>query len=134
MFRLKPPAHRHPQPLKHTRYDDLEGICYPRLGRRREKEHSDGNTAEPKGHPANLMTLCVATICDNGETLVMAHDLMVSFGSSITQTLGGHLKTGHAWTLQNRPTEQNQNKSIYTLLEAVQANTFFEKRSLRGLY
>jgi len=28
--------------------------------------------------------------------------------------LGGHLKTGHTWTLQNRPTERNQNKSIYT--------------------
>jgi hypothetical protein len=28
--------------------------------------------------------------------------------------LGGHLKTGHTWTLQNRPTEPNQNKSIYT--------------------
>jgi chaperonin GroEL len=28
--------------------------------------------------------------------------------------LGGHLKTGHRRTLQNRPTEQKQNKSIYT--------------------
>jgi integrase/recombinase XerD len=28
--------------------------------------------------------------------------------------LGGHLKTGHRWTLQNRPMERNQNKSIYT--------------------
>jgi len=40
--------------------------------------------------------------------------------------LGGHLKTGHTWTLQNRPTEQNQNKSIYTLLEAAQANAFLK--------
>jgi MFS family permease len=30
-------------------------------------------------------------------------------------TLGGHLKTGHTWTLQNRPTGQNQNNNIYTL-------------------
>jgi hypothetical protein len=29
--------------------------------------------------------------------------------------LGGHLKTGHRWTLQNRPMEQNQNKIIYNL-------------------
>jgi hypothetical protein len=29
-------------------------------------------------------------------------------------SLGGHLKTGHRRTLQNRPTEQKQNKSIYT--------------------
>jgi hypothetical protein len=28
--------------------------------------------------------------------------------------LSGHLKTGHRRTLQNRPTEQKQNKSIYT--------------------
>jgi len=33
--------------------------------------------------------------------------------------LGGHLKTGHTWTLQNRPTERNQNKSIYTLGDVV---------------
>jgi hypothetical protein len=38
--------------------------------------------------------------------------------------LGGHLKTGHTWTLQNRPMEQNQNKSIYTVQEAIQANIF----------
>ena len=31
--------------------------------------------------------------------------------------LGGHLKTGHRWSLQNRPTERTQNKSIYTLPE-----------------
>jgi hypothetical protein len=30
-------------------------------------------------------------------------------------TLGGHLKTGHRWTLQNRPMERNQNKSINSL-------------------
>src|SRR5665811_628128 len=34
-------------------------------------------------------------------------------GSSWRLILGGHLKTGHTWTLQNRPTEQNQNKNIY---------------------
>jgi hypothetical protein len=38
--------------------------------------------------------------------------------------LGGRLKTGHTWTLQNRPMEQNQNKSIYTLITVVWA-TFF---------
>src|SRR5580704_3978217 len=39
-------------------------------------------------------------------------------------TLGGHLKTGHTWTLQNRPTERNQNKSIYTLRKGDRANIF----------
>jgi hypothetical protein len=29
-------------------------------------------------------------------------------------TLGGHLKTGHTWSLQNRPTKLTQNKSNYT--------------------
>lgn len=29
--------------------------------------------------------------------------------------LGGHLKTGHQWTRQNRPTEASQDKSIYTV-------------------
>ena len=38
--------------------------------------------------------------------------------------LGGHLKTGHRRTLQNRPTEQNQNKNIYTSPEVVRANIF----------
>ncbi len=42
----------------------------------------------------------------------------------ILRDLGGHLKTGHTWTLQNRPTERNQNKSIYTARGGVRANTF----------
>jgi hypothetical protein len=33
--------------------------------------------------------------------------------------LGGHLKTGHTCSLQNRPTELAQNKSIYTVREAI---------------
>jgi hypothetical protein len=28
--------------------------------------------------------------------------------------LGGHLKTGQRWSLQNRPTKARQDKSIYT--------------------
>jgi len=32
--------------------------------------------------------------------------------------LGGHLKTGHRRTLQNRPTGQNQNNNIYNLYPA----------------
>jgi hypothetical protein len=47
-----------------------------------------------------------------------------TIGSLIGLDLGGHLKTGHSWTLQNRPTERNQNKSIYTPWEGVQANSF----------
>jgi VIT1/CCC1 family predicted Fe2+/Mn2+ transporter len=39
--------------------------------------------------------------------------------ASLGVGLGGHLKTGHTWTLQNRPTERNQNKSIYTLGDVV---------------
>jgi hypothetical protein len=38
--------------------------------------------------------------------------------------LGGHLKTGHTWSLQNRPTERTQNKSIYNLPMGVPANFF----------
>ena len=45
------------------------------------------------------------------------------------ETLGGHLKTGHTWTLQNRPTERNQNKSIYTLRRGRSGKHFFAKRS-----
>jgi hypothetical protein len=26
--------------------------------------------------------------------------------------LGGHLKTGHTWSLQNRPTDRTQNKFV----------------------
>jgi len=32
---------------------------------------------------------------------------------SAKKALGGHLKTGHTWSLQNRPTERTQNKSSY---------------------
>ena len=52
---------------------------------------------------------------------------------STGNTLGGHLKTGHRWSLQNRPTEQSQNKSIYTLLEVAQANIFL-KSDPSGVY
>ncbi len=48
-------------------------------------------------------------------------------------SLGGHLKTGHRWTLQNRPTEQNQNKIIYTL-SAVTRATVFQRATAAGLY
>jgi len=42
----------------------------------------------------------------------------------LLKSLGGHLKTGHTWSLQNRPTELNQNKSIYNPPVVVLANTF----------
>ena len=41
--------------------------------------------------------------------------------------LGGHLKTGHRWSLQNRPTELTQDKGSYTVAKPVPAN-FFRKR------
>src|SRR5579863_9214346 len=47
--------------------------------------------------------------------------------------LGGHLKTGHAWTLQKRPTERNQDNSSYTLPERVRAIFFTIQRS-RAVY
>ena len=46
-------------------------------------------------------------------------------------TLGGHLKPGHTWTLQNRPMEQNQNKSIYTLQEGARAIIFSNSLAAR---
>jgi hypothetical protein len=49
------------------------------------------------------------------------------------RSLGGHLKTGHRWTLQNRPTELNQNKSIYTL-ETVTWAIIFSRMRPAGLY
>ena len=45
---------------------------------------------------------------------------------SLHEDLGGHLKTGQRRTLQNRPMERNQDKSIYTLRKAAGANIFFE--------
>jgi hypothetical protein len=44
--------------------------------------------------------------------------------SASAQSLGGHLKTGHTRTLQNRPTEPNQNKGIYTAQKAFWENIF----------
>ena len=56
-------------------------------------------------------------------------DIGVGMGLS----LGGHLKTGHTWTLQNRPTERSQDKSIYTVPEPVPANSFSQP-ARPGLY
>jgi hypothetical protein len=47
--------------------------------------------------------------------------------------LGGHLKTGHTWPLQNRPTELDQDKSIYNPPMAVSAN-IFSQSGLRRAY
>jgi hypothetical protein len=49
--------------------------------------------------------------------------------------LGGHLKTGHTWPRQNRPTELDQDKSIYNPPMAVSANIFSQfgvKRAYTG--
>jgi hypothetical protein len=43
---------------------------------------------------------------------------------SAIRFLGVHLKTGHTWPLQNRPTELNQDKSIYNPPTAISANIF----------
>lgn len=43
------------------------------------------------------MTLCVAGFCDNGETLVVAHDLMVTFGSSQAPVLPKQWRFMHTW-------------------------------------
>jgi len=48
--------------------------------------------------------------------------LKCPFRQTIYSGLSGHLKTGHTWTLKNRPTEQNQNKTIYSLGGDVRAN------------
>jgi hypothetical protein len=42
------------------------------------------------------------------------------------EILGGHLKTGHRRTPENRPTEPNQNKTIYTSRVGARANIFDE--------
>jgi hypothetical protein len=39
-------------------------------------------------------------------------------------SLGGHLKTGHTWTPQNRPTDASKDKSIHTVPWAVWASCF----------
>jgi hypothetical protein len=39
-------------------------------------------------------------------------------------SLGGHLKTGHAWPAENRPTELDQDKSIYNPRAVVSASIF----------
>jgi hypothetical protein len=45
--------------------------------------------------------------------------------------LGGHLKTGHRRTLQNRPAALNQNKTICTVGEGARANIFCGTRPRR---
>ena len=56
----------------------------------------------------------------------LENDLRPWFAGRILPVLGGHLKTGHSWTLQKRPTEPNQNKTIYTSRVGARANIFDE--------
>jgi hypothetical protein len=42
--------------------------------------------------------------------LAFVADVTVPPNAPVAECLGGHLKTGHRWTLQNRPTEQKQDK------------------------
>ena len=51
-------------------------------------------------------------------------ELCALLGVSPFVILGGHLKTGHTWPLQNRPTELSQDKNIYNLLRAILTNIF----------
>ena len=46
--------------------------------------------------------------------------------NQIVMILGGHLKTGHRWSLQNRPTELTQDNGSYTVAKPVPANVFFK--------
>ena len=54
--------------------------------------------------------------------------LCSSVVSEPSPSLGGHLKTGHTWPLQNRPTKLSQDKSICTAPEVVAA--IFLKRNV----
>ena len=56
--------------------------------------------------------------------IFIAFDAEHDEGLKTLLVLGGHLKTGHTWPLQNRPTKLSQNKSIYTVPEAVVAIFF----------
>jgi Nucleotidyl transferase AbiEii toxin, Type IV TA system len=59
----------------------------------------------------------------DGRTFVKFH-VDVAIGDVILEpfeilTLGGHLKTGHTWPPQNRPTEFGQDKVIYSAAEGL---------------
>jgi hypothetical protein len=65
------------------------------------------------GQPQHLFSIGSIGRC---RTAFRSFDVPTGWQSfSNGKTLGGHLKTGHRWTLQNRPMEQNQNKIIYNL-------------------
>ena len=49
------------------------------------------------------------------------------------QILGGHLKTGHTWSLQNRPTKLSQDKSIYNPPTS-RFGKHFSQSSLKRVY
>jgi len=49
------------------------------------------------------------------------------FMKTVALSLGGHLKTGHTWTPENRPTELDQDKSIYNPPMDVSANIFHNR-------
>jgi hypothetical protein len=67
----------------------------------------------------NALVICPASFSNAGH----AHAEGCS-ASSNSSRLGGHLKTGQTWPLQNRPTKLSQNKSIYNPPMAVSANLF----------
>ena len=71
-------------------------------------------------------------------TQVMAHLPVYEFQKCVDRyagdySLGGHLKTGHTWPLQNRPTKLSQNKSIYNPPMVVVANIFSQSNP-KSLY
>src|SRR5580698_9317196 len=42
----------------------------------------------------------------------------------LMKTLGGHLKTGHRWTLQNRPTKRRTRTTLFITWEGAFGQTF----------
>ena len=89
----------------------------------------------PENYPSWLIgaLALVVLIAFLALTLVLFKASMGGRAVGNTAGLGGHLKTGHTWTLQKRPTERNQNKIIYTLRESF-GQTFFRQGTATDLY
>jgi hypothetical protein len=87
------------------------------LRRRRKVNPSTPSPLSPRRLAAGLAERTLRNLeymqaaHDDGEEVHVVTEMVNSLLALLVfPVLGGHLKTGHTWTLQNRPTEQDRNK------------------------
>ena len=132
----RPPPYLDPGPIIDTRLREVER--QQREDRLEQKQHSRDQLKVNKYIAGFTGLLFITSIVSNlmfqrqisiaKESADAARSAATTADESLkitkALTLGGHLKTGHTWPLQNRPTKLDQDKNIYNPLRAVSTNIF----------